>query len=49
MPRFRKLIRYLWQWKAQPTADPSPVDAIVRLLRETDQQHGSRGDGDFRG
>jgi hypothetical protein len=33
MPSLRRLFRHLWRWNAQRTADPSPVDAIVRLLR----------------
>lgn len=42
MPSLRSLFRHLWRWKAQPVTDPSPVDAIVRLLRDAEKQRGSR-------
>jgi hypothetical protein len=42
MPSLKSLLRHLWRWKAQPTTHPSPVDAIVRVLREAEKQHGSR-------
>lgn len=38
MPTLKKLLRRLWRRKIQPAADPSPVDAIVRLLREAKDQ-----------
>ncbi|WP_292470855.1 hypothetical protein [Mesorhizobium sp.] len=39
------VLRHLWRWKIQPAADPSPVDAIVRLLRETKKQELRGGKG----
>lgn len=42
MPNLRRLLRRLWPRKIQPAADPSPVDAIVRVLREAKDQD-SRG------
>lgn len=38
MPTLKWLLRRLWRPKVQPAADPSPVEAIVCLLRETKQQ-----------
>ncbi|MBZ9846897.1 hypothetical protein LB565_02710 [Mesorhizobium sp. CA14] len=45
MSKLRRLLRHLWRRRMQPAADPSPVDAIVRLLRETEDQrlHGDKG------
>lgn len=43
MPSLRILFRHLWRWKTQPTPDPSPVDAIVRLLRDANKQSGAGG------
>lgn len=37
MVNLRTVLDYLWRWKREPVADPSPVDAIVRLLRETNK------------
>lgn len=42
MPSLRSLFRHLWRWKTQPTTHSSPVDAIVRVLREAEKQHRSR-------
>ena len=41
MPSLRILFRDLWRWKARPEADLSPVDAIVRLLRDANKQSGT--------
>lgn len=35
MASFIRFVRQLWRHKIHPADDPSPVDAIVRLLRET--------------
>lgn len=35
MLSLKGLLHHLWRRNVQPTVDPSPVDAIVRLLRET--------------
>lgn len=42
MLSLKSLFRHLWRWEAQPATHPSPVDAIVRVLREAEKQHGSR-------
>ncbi|MCT2579775.1 MULTISPECIES: hypothetical protein [unclassified Mesorhizobium] len=40
MRMLKKLLRHLWRRKIQPAANPSPVDAIVRLLRESEERNG---------
>jgi hypothetical protein len=45
MSTLKKLLRHLWGRKIQPTAAPSPVDAIVRLLREAKDQELRGGKG----